>query len=67
MDSRICTFWILLMDVDRLFSIKAMPNPPITNNVWQCLFYHVITEKLDAIDVFKCFVSWIGWKFVSYY
>ena len=60
------TLWIL-MNVDILFSVKAVPDSNITSDAWECLFYHIITEKLSAINVFKYFVSWTGWKFASYY
>ena len=47
------------MNVGRFFSIKAMPDAHITNDAWECLFYHIITEKMNAINVFKYFVSWV--------
>ena len=59
---QILKFWIdgfRKMNVDRLFSIKAMPDVHITNDAWECLFYHIITEKMNAINVFKYFVSWV--------
>lgn len=60
MDSRKYSF-LILMNADKLFSEEEMPNSTVTNNTLECLFHHIITEKLEAINVLNFFgVSCIG-------